>query len=635
MPGEFQTTPPQGGVPIVGRPIINANIGVTNRVEAEDIHTIMMDTFQDIARVLSDHCGPYGQFAMIVDPSNRVAEPVFTKDGIGIVRSIEYMSVMQEFVRDTLAYMGSRIETAAGDGTTSSMIICAVALHSLITNLKGHLVSYNELVNKYNWFADVVCNELDTESKLLQDFGEVDQKEKVYRIAYSQAYTSSHGNHELSKAVAELFAETPKEAWNYLYIDKCKYESDKLYNVAIDETQYTCENVMIWPTGMLSEDMGTARKRENVEIELSGIAPSFEKSYLDGYELYEKICKKIESGEEYALICPAMIDGATTNSLNELFQKHPDHKVVIFKVNIADPRLNDIVCMKTLNNNFGLKTTFTGSYDYRGGDLKILSGLYENTTDSKLNPMVGNPNYPEFNQMLSNLDKVIEQIKKQVANRTLNRDVANLQKLRLKLMVSRRSYFLIGGSAYDSSAAVDVVIDAILAVKNTLTKGYGLGGNKTLYHVLKKGLKTYNTMGTNWYYALFANAFLDGIKTVHEASVKWYVHKPPFNEEASFDIAKWPDLDFESDTCVPGVGNYAFTNHFVYPKKLMDESSPWKLFREDQIKAPIIQPIIADKELVKRFGELALKFVKTCRIIAPGGLVSNKKIDTISEQNPS
>ena len=116
---ELNTT--QSQIENIGRPIVNANIGVTNILESNDIYTIMLDTFTDIVRVLSDHCGPYGKFAMITSATNRVAEPVFTKDGIGIVRAMEYMSVMQEYVRNTLAYMGSRVETAAGDGTTSSI----------------------------------------------------------------------------------------------------------------------------------------------------------------------------------------------------------------------------------------------------------------------------------------------------------------------------------------------------------------------------------------------------------------------------------------------------------------------------------------------------------------------------------
>ena len=244
----------------VGRPIVNANIDVTNVIESHDIQSIMLNTFMDIVKILSDHCGPYGKFAMITSATNRIAEPIFTKDGIGIVRALEYMSVMQEYVRNTLVYMGSRIETAAGDGTTSSMIICAYGMCKLLNGIltSHNAYSYTDLEREYKLFAKHVESILKqncyTIDKLLEGFDkEEDRKTIIYRAAYSQAYTSSHGNKELSHAVATLFAETPKEAWDCMYIEKAKYESDKRYEVVIDESQYTCNNVRIFPNNSLTD----------------------------------------------------------------------------------------------------------------------------------------------------------------------------------------------------------------------------------------------------------------------------------------------------------------------------------------------------------------------------------------------
>jgi chaperonin GroEL (HSP60 family) len=191
----LNTTPPADGMPVVGRPILDANIGLTNRIEHDDICEIMINTFNDIAEVLSDHCGPYGQFAMITTPNNKVAEPVFTKDGIGIVRAMEYMSPMEEFVRTTLAYIGSRIETAAGDGTTSSMIICATGLSSLMSWLQSapYAYTYTKMIDVYNTFVASICKLLNenkyTVDKLQEKYS-FPRKELIRRIAYNQAFTS-------------------------------------------------------------------------------------------------------------------------------------------------------------------------------------------------------------------------------------------------------------------------------------------------------------------------------------------------------------------------------------------------------------------------------------------------------------
>lgn len=610
----------------IGRPIVNANIGVTNILESGDIYSVMLDTFTDIVRVLSDHCGPYGKFAMITSATNRVAEPVFTKDGINIVRAIEYMSVMQEYVRNTLAYMGSRVETAAGDGTTSSMIICAEGLYWLMKNLHDskHTFSYTDLIKGYEDFKQKVNDRLEknkyTIEKLSEGKTEEEIKKIVYRVAYSQAFTSSHGNKELSEAVATLFAETPKEAWNYLYIEKAKYESDKKYEVAIDESQFTSNNVRIYPQTALTDDMGTSRKKSNTPIYLSPIAPTVDDTFPAGYNLYELITKAItsETHESATFICSKDVDAGTLSKLNELFFKYPENDVALFLVDTVDPRINDIICMQILNNKLNSVTSFIGDYEYSGSDLKILKGLYDNPTNSKLNPMLNDPKNPFLSEMLSNIDKVIRQIQSQTANRTLNEQIANLKKLRLKMLVSKRTYFRIGGNAYDVAAATDVVVDAILAVKHSFTNGFCLGGNKTLYKTLVDiveetriaELEKYDRFWKELEY-IFCQCLCNGIVTVFESAVKWFHEeiRPQFDFTVSQNI-----VDHE---IIPMTGRTTSIEDLV------------KDLKNEDFVVPIIQPVSVDKEIINRFGELALKFVRTERIITPGGLVTKKKIDTI------
>ena len=612
----------------IGRPIVNANIGVTNMIESNDIYSIMLDTFTDIVRVLSDHCGPYGKFAMITSATNRIAEPVFTKDGIGIVRAMEYMSVMQEYVRNTLAYMGSRIETAAGDGTTSSMIICAEGLYWLLRRLEEikqtHTYSYTDLVKGYESFSKKLENVLDKNKYTLEKLSEGHTSDHIpsliYRIAYAQAYTSSHGDEELSDAVATLFAETPKEAWNYLSIEKAKYESDKKYEVVIDESQFTSSNVRIYPQTALTDDMGTARKKTGALIYLSPIAPTVDDTFPASHDLYEKITNAItdETHPSVTFICSKDVDAATLNKLNELFFKYTDNDVVLFLVDTLDPRINDVVCMQILNNKLGGMTSFVGDYEYIGSELKIIKGLYENPDNSKLNPMINDPKNPFLNEMLSNIDKIIQQIQSQTANRTLNEQVANLKKLRLKMLVSKRTYFRIGGNAYDVAAATDVVLDAILAVKHSLTQGFCLGGNKTLCAMIidiESKTDRENKAGDfdSDLELIFCEALCRGIETVFKSTVKWFPEdqRPMFDCYRSQNIANHETVPIERRTTT------------------IDEMTHTLYLDKKDFIVPIIQPVSADFEIIKRFGELALKFVRTVRIITPGGLVTNKKIDTL------
>ena len=590
----------------VERPILDANIGMTNRIEEEDAREVIIRTLHDLGAVLSRHCGPYGEFAMIVNPGNSVAEPVFTKDGIGIVRAMEYMSPMQEFVRRTIAYMGSRIETAAGDGTTSAMLILTTGLRSLLDQLRcsPYIYQYRDLVREYDAFMKDILETIDYYSYSVKKTAwDVVEKERqpeatvLYNIAYSQAYTSSHGDRELADAVARIFSETPRIAWNYVTIDKCRMESSRRFTVETDDSQYSVQGVRIWPQSALTEDLGTSRVRNSEDVIISGVAPGT--GYEDGQMLLNDILAAVKDRKPLTVICPAAMDTVSFNELKEVFRQNPDSDVCLIMIPDEDPRINDILCMKVLLNRLDVCTKCVLDYVYRDGELKILHGLYANTENAKINPNLEDPAYVPLRNMLDHLDKVIAQIKTEVSTRSLNQELKRLQTFRHKLTCTRRTCLKIGGTAYDNAAAVDVVLDAMLATKHTLTKGFVMGGGKTLWKIL----------------------FLDGIYAVHQAALSPFLlggSLPSEYFQQSVDIAE----------AFRDMKRSAVLSDDDLTSKGRPVSDIWTKPSDQYVENPgIIQPVDTDLEMVKRFGELALKLAKMCRIIAPGGVVMSLKKD--------
>ena len=314
--------------------MVDDNVGLTNRVEKKNIDTIITDTFKDIANVLMDHCGPYGQCAMLARAGAQLAEPIFTKDGIGIVRAMQYASPIQEFIRNTMAYMGSRIETAAGDGTTSSMVLLANGIVKLREKLKkiGYRFTFDELQTAYQTFVEDMSEYLDHESfhvdKLATD-DKFTKKDAIWSVAYSQAWTSTHGNGSLSSAIADLFANNPKEAWDYLLIEKSKIENNKLYSTELDNSQYSIQNVTIWPESAKTEDLGISRRRDNARTILSSVAPGHDT--VEGESLIKEIGDALDNKEQLTIICYRGIDSHTQNAINDLFRQHADHDVCLQK----------------------------------------------------------------------------------------------------------------------------------------------------------------------------------------------------------------------------------------------------------------------------------------------------------------
>lgn len=594
-----------------GPTIVDMNVGLTNSIVIDGFNTDLLNTFTDIADILAEHCGPHSYFAMIPNSlSSADTEPTFTKDGINIVRALEFANPLQTYIKRILAYMGSRIESAGGDGTTSAMIICATALRYLFAHLSALkldcdvVYTFDTLERAYGRFISILADYANT-----HDIGHAEQVTDpaiIYNIAYCQAYTSSHGNADLADAIAQLYSKIPKMAWNYIYLDKAAYESDRRYSVQEDENQYTVDNVQIMPRTAMSEELGSSCVRSNITTIITPRTPLV--GDIDTESLLKTIVTAIDSNTPLAIICPNDMDNATLQHLNNLFKAHKDHQVVLFMVNIRDGVLNDITCMKALANNYDMCTKRDLDIVYNGKTL-FINKLYDNPDNSTVHPYYNNPMYGDYMALVNRLDTIIRNLKAEVANRNINQQLLDMQKYRLKLTVAKRACFRIGGTAYDAAANTDVAIDAMLATKHTLTSGFVAGGNLTLLYTVRQLISDISQLepteqnDTDDLLLIFAHMFETAIERVWEANL--------CNAGLRYDTLE----DISSTDA---------TYDLITNKTSIALSQLTKPISADVIRtAPcIIQPKNVDIELVKRFGELALKLVKMRRIIVPGGMCS-------------
>lgn len=607
-------------------------IGVSNRLEKGQMEKMMIQTLDDLSEVLKDHCGPYGKYAAITSPVNPSAEPIFTKDGINIIRSIDYVSHIQQFIRHTLMYMGSRIESTAGDGTTSAMIIMAVAMRELIKNLKEHSCTYQQLKDIYRtrivevmereyknrWGYQVDTGSLGEQLKASKEAGEDLDKEVIRYIAYSQAYTSSHGDIELSTIIADLFANTPRQVWELFSIEKAAYETSKDYLVDTEHCQWKVEECALFPLDQMTDDFGTKSIRTGVTTIITdrGIAVG------DDYTkpVREQIEQSIEAGTPLTVIVTGNLDTATNMWLTSLFQKHPSHGISIYMVPPGDYGMwNDLPYMKIASGQPPVETmTFTLDYKFNGRDLVITKGLYEDPTQDDschMHPFYHNDQYPVYNDFVEKLDQMIKMQSSVVATRESNKSVAQMKKMLSKLIVVNRNYFRIGGCAYDNAAAIDVAVDVLTAVKNSLINGCTFGSNLSLLHFfydLKEKTTEESFDLEDDITKCISDAFITAIEETFRAMFRYtsVLQQPDDAEvecllkrEVPFNI-----IDMEDDRA----GEFS-TFYDMCCSQMPDKP------------AAILQPIDTDFAIVKRFGEIALRFVKTARIVSEGGIYLNDK----------
>jgi hypothetical protein len=574
----------------------------SNITDRQEVHEQMLDTLKDLVMVLKEHCGPMGRYAVITDPHNPMAEPVFTKDGINIVRSIKYDDRISEFTRSSLEYIGSRIETSAGDGTTSAMLICANMLKVLLEEISKSkcILSNTEYTVVYDKVKSMIMKEYDKRFTPILEHVVKDGDGKpterymkaIRNISYWQAYTSSHGDVELSKSISELFTNTPIEAWDNIVLESSRYETSFRYGIEVDDAQYTLVNVRPFPVSQMKQELGLSCNREKSRTIISKMAPCL--AIVDTAPLIKKIDDAIVNGEELTVICPDDFkDAPTLYHFDELFNQHPDHKVVIMLVHCRD-QLNDILGAYTLGipgRDEEGEHHLTYRFSAKDSCLRIMDGLYPETT----NVMYPYTDVQEYKELLSQVKEVLKGLKDKPAQQGTAGLIKHVQKFLMKLTVIKRHSLLLGGASYDNVTAVDVAIDALSATKKSLTKGFVLGGNKSLYKVCQDLLEDDPQDEPDyylWFYKAVLKAIMSSIETVYE--------------------------------CIysnAGVKSNRISHE--YSENVLDRERRREEFNEniiylDTLVPVIIQPKTMDLELVSRFGEVALKFLSIDKIIARG-----------------
>lgn len=578
-----------------------------NVVEHDEFNKTIVSTLADLLEVLADHCGPYKGTAILMDPNNNpLAEPVFTKDGINIIDSIRYKDPVRDFVRKQLAYMGKRIDRGAGDGTTSSMFLMA--------NTIEYLLLHKKELSKYTTFdISDAWNELvkliEDQYKSYIDYAKNMKDRKLIRyVAESQAYTSSHGDIELAKCIGDLFANTPREVWNNLVAQRAMFESDKKYNVTINTAEYTLDNVMMFPKAG-NEDLGTVLHLDDVDCLIwyhVTIGDTYQKPI---FKLFEE---RAESGEPLVVMCCNDIDVATQSYLIDLFEKHPEHKgcITFITVPFSDPMVNDLTALDRLLITAGK----TRSIDQKMGEeehpydivkltiecksdkCRILKGIFNKKTLG-INPFYKKKEYKEFNEYLNKIQTVIDNEKSDISRRN-TKHIEAFTRVLYKLISTKDVVFTIGGSAYDNAAGRDIVMDALLATKCSLTQGFVAGRCVTLKHTLEQlipfvSIENVSGTASSRKYIL-VKLFIDALlNSISELNNEMDIPEEIRNTDSPADIIRLNDPSYET------------------PKTLDTALQKKKDYC-------IIQPAMTDITFLKRFGELGLKFLTATSVIPVG-----------------
>lgn len=649
--------------------IVNANYDTTNIVSLNDteIRERLIKTLQTCIDLMASHCGPLSSYALLVAHQSLGEEStpsIFTRDGIDIMNSVKFMSPLEHYIQELLAYIGLRVDDNAKDGTTTSMFLAA----SLMQGILEHKDEFQKmgltipLANRSvgDLFKEILDNLKEytftlqriSGAKSTEDFEKLTEEELAIlggKIAFMQTLSSSGGNIKLASAVKEIFEKSPRQTWEFITYHFAGRETSELYRVRQDpyDTRICC---MSMTENDLDSQLNTEYERENVKVLI------IDEPIVDGNPVYgalmDTYLPKLDKDQAFAIIAPH-VDARLVTTVNALnLDRSKQGHITIWQYS-AQERYNG----KAYNWLLRIVIAICGADKWDGSKDRVIEDRHIITAkklwwhDTFLEfygavpePEHGclHPFYSHPEQATDFYNDAVSVAKKQIESYRTEHDktgrlMGNFQEILNMLASVRRPMLVLGGTTHDQQASQPVAQDVLGATMSSLRHGFLINGPISLYCAIADTIKKRKNVpeGTRAYTDLILQIFLksleDIIKIVYPSQVL------PFVKNGTFSIDKNRYLNsLEANSIVGGKLKETYLYDFMESIDAVtydvNENKDGKTVRTAETSYPVLQPSQISYELLRRMQELIIKFIHTDKIIVQGGV--NVRKELLSNNEP-
>lgn len=637
--------------------ILNSSMGISNTIPKEKMFEFMSSTFHSVAQQLSNHCGPLSKFALVVSPSaGKYETNIFTKDGRNIINMTEFASPMEEIFKEMLLYIASRVDNVAGDGTTSSMILSARFFELIAKKFKDEKINSRNFRDLYNKFHEIMMEQLDNQKVTVDDVRAArwgndpitdDQyKDMIGYIAACQAMSSSGGDVELSKAIFEIYRNSPENTWSHTDIFHSKYETGPLYSVDTEKYDFTLDNAQIYDQTVLNYQLGTEyRAVSDLVVIPEAIHDSGGNSESVRAFLNEIMTQKRKRN---LVIISKELSNTLRNIISDFNARSEDFKIIPcahLERNIPVSSSPELVCLSLAGGVEPYMMSrgcayLTEAYIIPEVDVRyaynriFVNGLFKHACtvanltevaeDSVEHPFFTNPDvFPPFTEYLNILKQQVESYKTNVNQNRFMNTIDAFEKLISVYCTPRRPKLYVAGSSHDHAAAIDVIRDVCGAVNSSLRNGFVVGSSFALARCIESiDQETKDVVGD------FMFAIHTAVSELIHITANGEAPKSFENDAYALD-----QIDFIQDTFhIDAMDKFNYIN-LIRGCTQRDFSEEIKTlmrndeFSIDKFSYPIIQPTGVFEQLFKRIGDLMIKLITTESMIVPGSVY----IDTNEE----
>jgi hypothetical protein len=645
---------------------------IKNVVDSENFTKTIDETLSQFINYLVSINGPFARYGFIYQckiAPNEIMAPIgtgkmdnriFMKDGSHIIRNIEFISPVQQYLKSTIHYYGDRIDSACSDGTTTAMLLASIVLKHFYEHRNYFNVctthEFFELTRSvYNELIEEFKSSIITKEFLMQEYG-CTINEAATAIAYLQAYTSTGGDKEIAKAVSEYFKDMPPISWEGKISTLTPSTESREYRVRAFKKEYEVYLDSMFSTYQnYNNDRGRTYKMDHIDLLVlpKGLADASVEteevySYIKNSDPAQPLLILVPGGSYLGTQVLVNIDALAFNTKKHvsvctyglpLSYSSPINFIVLALIGKANkPEYNGV-------NNIEDCIIHDVSVFHNGHQLCInnLTPKDDRIVDTNIHPGETYPDdYPWYTETKEFLTKYyIKQKQAHVKNAFELNDIED----GLSIMCVKKSVYLCqGGLTHEMAVTMPVLEDAIGAALASVKYGFIFNGTskflRVVYNVLQKYSNKENKSQEDQLKCSFLELFLDCIIYLNNCMYgPLYRDIDPKKDSSAFCKDKYKKLenalsyfDIRKYRDEPNFNKIVLKSFSSDMNKLIKQNynyieSKW------QLEYPPVQTGNLYSELLDRLNEVVSKIIMTDIMVVPGtAWVENKKTDEAVEE---
>lgn len=609
------------------RLVADSNVGVHNVLSRDKFREYVVNEMTLVSDTLSPHCGPFAKYGMIVTGTgNSAINPLmFTKDGIRLLAAVEHTALIEAYLKDAIAYIGTRVDAVAKDGTTTSMIFAAECIKNIMSGFPEDSLTTTERQNIMNRIIGDIKTELQ-QASLTHNVIPDRKPIQAGVVAFCQAMSSSGGNFDLARCCYELFSSVPPMSWEMIPVTQSCVETDVPFS--INKTAYEYRMVAHFHNdNHRNTCLNTQYLTHNPLVFIYEDAISQTSLVTDHLGTY--LATAIE-GDVPVIVVATHIDSSFIAFIEQMNAGRKEKITLFSPIDTSIDKTGAFIATKALRLKSGAKP-YTGTpltLEHFATAERVehstryidFYGIIPGEAQDNIHPYYDESDTSsEYMTFVHELKAVIQ---KRAAMHDANSQIGTinmLQNITNMVVCCHNVEFVIGGSTHESIANFAVVQDVIGATIASLGYNFVINGLYSFLGVLLAASET-DTSDAESIEGTFVkhvyNAFLSAIKVVIGIV---------YGDDSDHVLMDFKPREYVNalDRKDGSVICHDMTDYCEDVVNMLKGDPCATTPAEISKSYPVVQPIKIYEELMDRITELVLRIADTNKVIVPHGVFLN------------